>query len=293
LPRIGQEVVVTFLEGDPDRPLITGAVYNADQTPPNDLPAAGMISGFKSNSTKGGGGSNSVFADDTKSKEQLNLHAQYDMTTVVEHDQTDLVHNDRSISVDGKHTEQIKKDAAVTITEGNFSHSVAAGSATYNVKQDVKITITDGNFSHDVVAGSATYKVKQAVKENFDDTQTTKVRKAIVISSEEAEILVTAMAKIKLVTGDSSLSMARNGTIEIHGKKISIQGEDVFVNGVKTVNASSPTTTIMGTDKAILMVGDKSVICNNEGVTTSGDVVNSSASGDIEIGSKTVVRINC
>ena len=68
IPRIGQEVIVDFLEGDPDQPIITGRVYNGELMPPYTLPAGGVVSGMKSNSTKGGGGYNEISLDDTKGK---------------------------------------------------------------------------------------------------------------------------------------------------------------------------------------------------------------------------------
>ena len=77
IPRIGQEVVVDFLEGDPDQPIIIGRVYNAEQAPPYTLPAGGVVSGIKSNSTKGGGGYNEIALDDTKGKELIRIHGQY------------------------------------------------------------------------------------------------------------------------------------------------------------------------------------------------------------------------
>src|SRR5262249_12291841 len=88
VPRIGQEVVVDFLEGDPDQPLVTGKVYNQECMPPYELPKGGMVSGLKSNSTPGGGGYNEMSMNDTKGKEMVTVHAQYDMGTTVEHDDT-------------------------------------------------------------------------------------------------------------------------------------------------------------------------------------------------------------
>ena len=87
LPRIGQEVIVEFLEGDPDKPLITGQVYNEDNKPPYDLPAKQNVSGIKSRSTKGGGGFNEITWDDTKDKEQLFIPAQrqHDQRTNADH----------------------------------------------------------------------------------------------------------------------------------------------------------------------------------------------------------------
>src|SRR5262249_22271119 len=105
-PRIGQEVVVDFLEGDPDRPLITGRVYNAEQMPAYPLPGASVVMGLKSKTHKGTG-SNEMSFDDTKGKEKITVHGQYDMATTIEHDDTQTIHHDRTITVDGKHTETI------------------------------------------------------------------------------------------------------------------------------------------------------------------------------------------
>ena len=124
VPRIGQEVIVDFIEGDPDQPIITGRVYNAEQMPPYDLPKQSMVSGMKSNSTPGGGGYNEIALDDTKKKEMIRIHAQYDMATTVEHDDTQTIHNNRTISVDGTHTETIKKDTTIKVTEGKQTNIV-------------------------------------------------------------------------------------------------------------------------------------------------------------------------
>src|SRR5881398_1081446 len=101
IPRIGQEVIVDFLEGDPDQPIITGRVYNAEQMPPYALPAGGMVSGLKSNSTPGGGGHNEMSMNDTKGKEKITVHAQYDMDTTIQHDETHTVKTgNRTIKVE-------------------------------------------------------------------------------------------------------------------------------------------------------------------------------------------------
>ncbi len=107
IPRIGQEVIVDFIEGDPDRPLITGRTYNAGQMPPWDLPGKGMVSGFKSNSTKGAEAITSYHFDDTKGNELIEVHGQYDMDTLVEHDERRHIKNDRTKTVDVNETNTI------------------------------------------------------------------------------------------------------------------------------------------------------------------------------------------
>jgi len=114
IPRMGQEVMVQFVQGDPDQPVITGSFYNADQMPPYTLPANQTQSGIKTHSSKGGGGANEIRFDDKKGAEELYLHAEkdlnlaasnnatmtvgYDMTTTASHDLTLSVGHDLAIS---------------------------------------------------------------------------------------------------------------------------------------------------------------------------------------------------
>jgi type VI secretion system secreted protein VgrG len=199
LPRIGQEVVVEFLEGDPDHPLVTGSVYNVEQPPPYPLPADQTKSGMKSRSSKGGGGYNEISIDDKKGSEAVTIHAQKDMSTTVLHDDTQTVRNDRSITVDGIHTETIKKNTTIRITEGDHVHDVVAGKAEHHVKKDMI--------------------------ENYDANQVTAVGK---------EITITAGDKITIKTGQSSIVLQKDGKITIIGKNVAIEGtKDVKIDAPK------------------------------------------------------------
>ncbi len=100
IPRIGEEVIVDFLEGDPDRPIITGRVYNAEEMPPYPLPAKKMVTGLKSNSTLGGGGYNEYIMDDTKGNELIREHGQFDKDSTIEHDLREHVLHDRHRNVE-------------------------------------------------------------------------------------------------------------------------------------------------------------------------------------------------
>ncbi|MGN2410463.1 type VI secretion system Vgr family protein [Pseudomonas syringae] len=101
IPRIGQEVIVSFLEGDPDRPIITGRVYNAEQTVPYDLPANATQSGMKSRSSKGGtpANFNEIRMEDKKGAEQLYIHAERNQDVIVEVDESHSVGHDRFKSI--------------------------------------------------------------------------------------------------------------------------------------------------------------------------------------------------
>ena len=124
IPRIGQEVVVDFVEGDPDQPLITGRVYNAEQMPPYGLPAAAVISGMKSKTHKGAG-YNEMSMDDTAGKEMITIHGQYDMATTIEHDQTSTIHNNRTDTVDVDDSETVGNNQTQTV---GVNQTISVGS---------------------------------------------------------------------------------------------------------------------------------------------------------------------
>jgi type VI secretion system secreted protein VgrG len=96
IPRVGQEVVVQYAEGDPDQPLVIGTVYNAEKMPPYDLPEEKTIAGVKSNSSEGGGGFNEFVFDDKTGSELIRMHGQKDFEAKIEHDERWTIGHDRS-----------------------------------------------------------------------------------------------------------------------------------------------------------------------------------------------------
>ena len=155
IPRVGMEVIVEFLEGDPDQPLVVGTVYNKDYMPPYDLPGDKNIAGWKSRSTTGGGEEdyNELIFDDTDGSELIRIHAQKDMTTTVENDRTTTVENNddqtvnrnRTIQVDGMHTElvngimTIESRTMIVLKVGMSSITMTPGSIAIN---SVAISLT-------------------------------------------------------------------------------------------------------------------------------------------------------
>jgi type VI secretion system secreted protein VgrG len=117
IPRIGTEVLVQFLDGSPNRPIITGMVPNANTMPPWALPANKTQSGILTRSTPGGSydNANALRFEDKKGKEQLWLHAEKDQLTEVEHDEDKWVGNDRRKTVDRDETSHIKRDRIETV----------------------------------------------------------------------------------------------------------------------------------------------------------------------------------
>jgi type VI secretion system secreted protein VgrG len=177
--------------------------------PPYGLPDSKKISGLKSQTYKGEG-YNEFIMDDTPGNELIRLHAQYDMDSTIEHDDRQTVHNNRTITVNGTHTETIKKDTTIKITEGKLVHDVVANTATYHVQGDVK--------------------------ENFDATQKTTVGNEIEIKSNSAHIHLTAATEIKLEVGASSLLMKSDGSIKLKGIDIAVDGVTVNTHGVSVTS---------------------------------------------------------
>ncbi|MEP6903012.1 MAG: type VI secretion system tip protein TssI/VgrG [Actinomycetota bacterium] len=110
IPRIGMEVLVHFLEGDPDQPIITGCVYNPQTMPPYTLPDEKTKSTIKSNSSKGGGGFNEFRFEDKKGSEQIFIHAEKDQDIRVKNDCKELIKHDRHLIIENDQYEKVKKD---------------------------------------------------------------------------------------------------------------------------------------------------------------------------------------
>ena len=115
IPRIGQEVIVDFLEGDPDQPIITGRVYNADEMPPYELPKEQTKSTVKSLSSKDGGGFNEIRFEDKKGEEQVFIHGEKDLDVRIKNDRREWIGRDRHLVVKRDKVEEIDRDEHVVV----------------------------------------------------------------------------------------------------------------------------------------------------------------------------------
>ena len=263
IPRIGQEVIVEFLEGDPDEPIITGRVYNAEQVPPYALPANKTQSGIKSRSSKEGGDANfnEIRFEDNKGKEEVYIHAEKDQNNVVEndettkvgHDRTEDVGNDEKISIKNDRTEDVGNNESITIG-GNRTESVEkdesitiSGSRTEDVSKDETISIGGGrteSVSKDesiTISGNRKEEVSKKEEVSIGDERKVTVSKNDALSVGK-KLMVDAGDEILIKTGSASISMKKDGTITIKGKDITLDGSgkinikassDVVIKGSK------------------------------------------------------------
>jgi type VI secretion system secreted protein VgrG len=139
IPRIGMEVLVTFLEGDPDQPLVTGCLYHAEHVVPYDLPANKTRSLFKTLSSPGGGGYNELRIEDKKGAEQIYLHAQRDWDENIEHDQKIRVGNERHDTVEANSYSEFQAEEHRTTHADRKVETRSNDHLTVGQKQHVKV----------------------------------------------------------------------------------------------------------------------------------------------------------
>jgi type VI secretion system secreted protein VgrG len=247
IPRIGQEVIVDFLEGDPDRPIITGRVYNAEQVPPYALPAHDTQSGVKSRSARGGASDNfnEIRFEDKKGSEEVYIHAEKDKKEVVEHDNLEEIGHDETIKVANDQTIAVEKNQGVSVGKNRTksvgeSESVSVGkdrtetvskNESVNIGKDRTHTIGE-NESLNVTKGRTTNIGKDDAL-TITDNRTTSVGKNDTLDVGKV-LTITAADEITITTGQSSISMKKNGEIKIKGKDVTIEG-----SGKINVKASS------------------------------------------------------
>lgn len=237
IPRIGQEVVVDFLEGDPDQPLIVGRVYNADEMPPYDLPANMTQTGIKSRSTKNGtpDNFNEFRFEDKKGSELIFLHAEKDQSIEVEHDESHWVGHDRRKTIDRDETTHVKRNRTETV-DNNETISIGKDRSE-NVGKNETISIGK-NRTEDVgenetleVGKDRERTVGQNEKINIGKKHTIEVgdeRQTSISKDDKIQVgkkfYLEAGDEITLKTGDASITLKKDGTIQIKGKDITITG---------------------------------------------------------------------
>ncbi|MCY2992012.1 MAG: type VI secretion system tip protein TssI/VgrG [Planctomycetota bacterium] len=261
IPRIGQEVLVTFLEGDPDQPLVTGVVYNADQMPPYTLPDEKTKSYIKTNSTLGGEGFNEIRIDDLKDKEQIFIHAQRNMDTRVRHDsmervianrhlvvgyekdgkksgdQREMVYHDKHTKVHGNQIEHVGGDMQLLIGgvdggQGNQDIVIKA-----NKKEQI------GADDHLHVKGKRCEKVDGDQSLTIGQNQQEKVGMKHAVEAGQ-EIHLKAGMKVIIEAGMQISLVGPGGFVDIGPAGVTIQGIMVKINSGGSAGSgggSSPT----------------------------------------------------
>jgi type VI secretion system secreted protein VgrG len=288
IPRIGQEVVVEFLEGDPDRPLITGSVYNAEQMPPWSLPANQTQSGILSRSTKSGTAenANAIRFEDKKGEEQLWLHAEKDQLTEVENDETKWVGNDRSKTIDGNETTTVHKNRTETVDQ-NETITVHQN-RTETVDQNETITIQQNRT--ETVAQNETIAIGANRTEEVGGNETVGItgNRVVTVSGNKMETVVLAKAenialgKALSVGGAYQITVigAMNTTVGLVQAEEVGQSKHVLVKKQFSINAG---------DEFKIDVGQSHLTMKSDGsIRIEGKTIDLIASGHCKVNGKDV-----
>jgi type VI secretion system secreted protein VgrG len=263
IPRIGQEVIVDFLEGDPDRPIITGRVYNASQTPPYGLPANATQSGIKSRSSKGGSADNynEIRMEDKKGAEQILVHAERNMDTSVEVDESLDVGGNRKVHVKGSFTENIDTGETRTVNagaketiNGGMTQTINGGEirtvnggVTESINGGETRTINGG--ATETIVGGETRTVSGGLTETINGAFTQTSSSGATISSPGA-ITIKGDGGVNIIAAggtrivDVLLSSIGGSRIEVYDAQNKIMFENAQITAIKTDVVTALSTSI-------------------------------------------------
>jgi type VI secretion system secreted protein VgrG len=268
IPRVGMEVVIDFLEGNPDRPLVIGCVYNGANPPPLNLPGERTRTTLRSQSSPGGSGSNELRFEDAKGQEQVFLHAQKDQLAVVEHDDTTQVKNDQSTTVDNNQTNTVKVNQTESV--GGDQSLTVSGNRTKTVKKNETVTVEQNR----------TQKV------NVNETVTIHGERSLTVDGKETYSVGGTRAKT--VTGKETVTLAagRQTTVTTNDE-LTVSAERLVTADVKHQTTQGPTTFTFEGGHVELNAGSYITLVHGSGEVTIED------SGKISVRSGNEIELSC
>ncbi len=219
IPRVGMEVVVTFLDGDPDRPLVTGCVYNGENNTPYQLPEEKTKSTIKTSSSPGGQGFNELRFEDLANSEQIFIHAQRDMDTVIRRNETAVVGEDRARTVLGNEVINIKKDRTTTVEQNE----------SYDILQDFSLAVHGPTGMTTGVDKSWILTANTSIALTVGDSSIVMTPSKITVKSPTVQVLGDSLVRIKgglvKINCDEGQADTVTGTQTQQAATLALQGE--------------------------------------------------------------------
>jgi type VI secretion system secreted protein VgrG len=286
IPRIGQEVIVDFLEGDPDQPVITGRLYNAEQMPPYGLPGNATQSGWKSNSSPGGGGWNELRFEDKAGSEEVYFQAQKDHNELVKNDESRIighdfsedVGNDAQQSVGHNRTESVGNDKSTSV--GN-NRSVSIG-----VNDDETVgsnrSLTVGANETIGIGANSTETIGLNHSQSVGVNQSVTVGAARVDTVGAAETRTVGAAQVQTVGATRTVTV---GAAQSHAIGA---GDSWTIAADQSVSVGASQSTDVGSDRSVSVGASQTVsVGSDQTVTISGnDTLTVGGNGSDSIGKK-------
>lgn len=217
IPRIGMEVIVEFLEGDPDQPIIRGCVYNPAAMPPYTLPDEKTKMTIKSDSSKGGGGFNELRFEDKKSSEQIFMHGEKDLDVRIKNDRREWTGKDQHLVVKNDRREKIDRDTHLIVKRDQIEKIERDRHIEVKGKEAVKIT------------GSQSVKIAGSVGKEIGGSKSEEVTGSMLIKA--TNIVLDASAQITLKVGGNFVNVNAGG-VQINGTMVLINSGGAAGNGV-------------------------------------------------------------
>ena len=319
IPRIGQEVIVDFLEGDPDQPIITGRVYNAEQMPPYSLPDNATQSGWKSNSSKGGGGWNEMRFEDKKGSEEVYFQAEKDHNELVKNNETRTIGNDwvedvghnATQSVGNNRSESVGVDKDTTVGSNRVVRIGADDTETVGANRSLTVavdeTINIGSNSSETIGMNHTQKVGLVQTIVVGAARSDKVGLAESRAIGASQTLTVGMKRNVRVGSSQARHVGSDDSFNVGGKQSTTIGkehaitvgteQDFTVGGMQTFMVSDnmfhytekdgvfkadKNVTIEAKDQITLKCGKASIIMKKNGdIEIEGKDVTIKGSGKI------------
>ena len=321
IPRIGQEVIVDFLEGDPDRPIITGRVYNAEQMPPYELPANKTQSGMLSRSSSEGSAENAneFRFEDKKGDEQIYLHAEKnqdievendethwvghnrsktidnDENTLVKHNRTEMVGNNENITVIANRTEKVGAEESITIGANRTKTVLASETASVALQRTHLVGVNEtigiggaqevgiGGFQAVAVGAYQTINVGAYQSTNVGLNQSNSIGANQSTSVGANQSLDVGGNQSESVTGNATKGVKGNDSLSVDKNRSANIKEDDATKVGKNLVIDAGDSVVIKTGKAsISMKKDGTIVIKGKDITVDGSgKINAKAKSDI------------
>ena len=265
LPRIGHEVLVEFLDGNPDNPVIVGSLYNGTNLPPWPLPENKTQSGVRTKSTLKGGADNhnELRFEDKIGKEQIWVQAEKDLDTLVKNDETRIVKHDRTTTIHNHETKTVKKGNETHMIEKGWQHiTVKDNERTLHVEKDHTVTVN----------GNETVTVAM-------DRKVTVLQNQIHTITKNNTVKIDGEQKSTITEDDSTTVSQGNSKLEVKKGNIDVKA----AMGNITVKADMGSITLQAMQKIELKVGANSIVIDQTGVTIKGIMVKVEGTAMVQI----------
>jgi type VI secretion system secreted protein VgrG len=285
IPRIGQEVIIEFLEGDPDCPIITGRVYNADNMPPYALPGNQTQSGLKSHSTKGGSASNfnELKFEDKKGSEQVHFQAEKDLETLVKNNESHTVGAARTISVGATENHTVTSDRTKTVNANETTTIAINRTETVGADETITIgvnrtetvgaaeSITIGATRTTTIAAMDTLAVGGAQNIAVGGLRDVNVGGAESIIVGAARSVVVGAVHSTTVGGNRTSAIGGNETVQVAGNRANkVGGDDALSAGKKIGIGAGQEIVISSGSATVTLKKSGEILIKGKDITVEG-----------------------